>query len=491
MNMSLATDEKAAGAHVIAKRPQIQNLSRRLLRGGAWSVLGRAASMGAMFAANVVLARTLLKEDYSAFLAVTSLVPFLSMLATLGNPYIVVRALRGHWTTPESAGPDRWTILRGALQLTFFGTVAVSAVMLATAPLLPEDAKWVILRQFPLLLCIWFGLSAGCQVCASYLQGIDDFRMAAIVGARNGGVVANFVTAVGVGAAAWIGWLSLQWIIQLQVIGNLAAAACAAIVVPATSRWSSSELLKTRPSDAGSSPIASSLFGPRWYLLEGWPNLINQLIAVALIELDLFWVTCLAPADTVADYGVVRNLRVLVTAPLLVATIALAPFVAELYGKGELRRLERVLRGTATLLAIPSLAALGILLAFPREAIAWTFGADFVEAANALRIASIGCIIFVISGNNGLTLTMTGRHRALMICSLVSLGLYLAISPYLISHFGVTGAATAFSAQVVFQNVIVTLWVRKATGIWTVPLFSPSEVFREACQLWLRLKTAK
>lgn len=486
MNIIRANKDDFAAPRTSCETPQAESLSRRLVRGGAWSILGRIGSMGALFAMNVVLARNLSKADYSAFLAAASLVPFLAMLATLGVPYVLVRALRGQW--PDQT--DQRRILRGALRLTLFGSIGLGGAMLALSPFLPDDPKWIVMRDFPISLSLWFGLSALCLVCASFLQGVDDFASASFIGARNGGIVSNALAAIGAGAAAWLGYLHIDTIVSLQVASLLASTACAIVVIPLAFR----RLPTPLNSPAASAPeinvprASLTIFSAVWYLLESWPNLINQLLGVALIDLDLFWVSCLGTEDAVADYGVIRNLRMLVTAPLLVASLTLAPFVAELYGKGDLQRLERMLRGTATVLAGPSLIALIAMLAFPGLVITWTFGEEFVQASNALRIASIGCMIFVISGNNGLTLTMTGRHRDLMICSIISLGLYLAISPYLIHRFGVIGAATAFTIQVCFQNILVTLWVRRVTGIWTVPMFSPSAVRDEAARLLVRLK---
>jgi O-antigen/teichoic acid export membrane protein len=82
---------------------------------------------------------------------------------------------------------------------------------------------------------------------------------------------------------------------------------------------------------------------------------------------------------------------------------------------------------------------------------------------------------------------MTGRHRDLMVCSFIGLGLYLAISPWMIARYGVLGAAAAFTIQIVIQNIIVTLRVKQAVGVWTIPLLSPAAVIDEAVQLRRRL----
>jgi O-antigen/teichoic acid export membrane protein len=315
------------------------------------------------------------------------------------------------------------------------------------------------------------------------LQAEDDFRAAALVGARSGGLIPNFLAMLGAAAVAGLGALSLLAVLFLEV-GAYAISLIAAV-------WFIVRCLNAPSKLHGAGqPLAPTAerYGAAWYLAESWPNLINQIIAVMLSEVDLFWIACLSNDQVVADYGVIRSLRLLVAAPLLVAAVTLPPFVAELYGRGDLVRLERLVRGAATVLAIPSLAVLLVLLAAPATVIRLIYGEAFVGAAGALQILSLGAIVFVLKGNSGMVLTMTGRHRDLMVCSLGSLALYLAISPPLVARYGVVGAATAYTIQMIVQNVIVALRVKQTVGIATIPLTSWSAARDEAGRLWRQLK---
>ena len=435
-----------------------------------------------MFVMQMILAHALPEAEYSAFMPATSIMTLLAMMATMGTPFTLVRVLRS-----ADSGPNHeCAMLRGALVLTIVGCIVTCAIYYAASGLLPDAPKWHVVRNLPGLMSAWFSLSALCIVGASYLQGVDDFFMAALVGARNGGVIPNCLAAIGVGAAAVSATLTLQRVMAIQVVFYLVALVCAAWAI---SRYRARSIAMSEGAVVGENAcadvtLAQTRYTVGWYLAESWPNLLNQVMAVALIELDGFWVVCLADEAVVAHYAVVRNLRLLVTAPLLVASVALAPFVAELYGRGELRRLERMLRGAATALAAPSLVALLAILVAPRTVIDWTFGAAYADSAAALQIASLGCIIFVLSGSNGLTLTMTGRHRDLMVCSLASLGLYFLITPFMVGRYGVNGAAMAFAIQMAVQNIVVTLRVKQTVGIWTIPLTSWAASREEARRLW-------
>jgi len=474
-----ARDQPSEVVSAPAKSP---NLARRILSGGAWTLLGRIGSIGSLFLLHVLLARTLDKADYSAFLTAASVVPLLALASTLGVPWTLMRVLRGE--VRDDRG--RREALRGAMTLTLMGAVAAAAAYALLANLIPDHPKWLVLRGYPWLVGGWFAMAALCMVAANFLQAEDNFRAAALVGARSGGLIPNAAALVALAAVAWAGALTLGVVLAVQFMAYLVALAMAV--------WFVHRTLRSPFVDKGEPAAAAEperRYTAAWYLADSLPNLLNQSIAVLLTEGDLFWIACLANEETVANYGVIRNLRLLVLAPLMVASIALPAFVAELYGRRDLGRLERLLRGSATALALPSLAALAVIFAAPETVIRLVYGERFTEAATALQVMSVGAIVFVLSGSNAMTLTMTGRHRDLLVCSIACLLLYAAISVPLVRHYGVLGAAIALTVQTIVQNLAVTLRVRQTIGIWTIPLASWSAARTEMRQLLRRGKTPR
>jgi O-antigen/teichoic acid export membrane protein len=465
---------------VDAVPPKVRTtLSHRTLRGGAWTLASRIGSMGSLFLLTVVLARSMPKSESAAFMTATSAVPFLAMLATMGVPLTLVRVLRAE---VDSAHQRRMALV-GALKLSAAGCVLSMVGYLLVTSQFPDDPKWLVLREMPWAVCAWFAMAALAMIAATYLQAEEHFRTAALVGARSGGLIPNGLALVAAVTLSLGGWLTLGRVLTVQVAAYIAALAVAAWIIGRTLQRGPAE--PSAPSGGGQ---PAEHYGARWYFAESWPNLINQLINVLLAEGDLFWIAMWVNDAAVADYGVIRGLRLLVTAPLMVAAIALPPFVAELHGRGDLKRLERLVRGVATMVAAPSLIALVALMLAPTIMLRLVAGEAFVGAAPALQILCVGGIIFVLTGNNGLTLVMTGRQRELMVWSLASLAFYAVISPPLASRYGIVGAATAFTLQTIVQNVSVTLRVKQIMGIWTVPLTSWAATREEAVQLMKRLR---
>ncbi len=433
--------------------------------------------MGSLFVLNVVLARGLGPEGYAPFLPAASVIPVLAMLATMGVPMTLIRVVR----SSADAGV-RLQALRGATIATLVGGLLATAVFLAARGFIPAGVEWRVLRDSPGLIVGWFSACALCMVAANFLQAEDDFRSAALVGARSGGLMPNVIALLMALGFAAAGILTLEAALWAQLFAYLCALGAAA--------WFLSRA-RGRPSNSGAPESSGGVHGElhtaAWFLKESWPNLLNQLIAVALNELDVVWVARLTDANTLANYGAIRQLRLLVAAPLMVASIALPPFVAELYARGDLKRLERLIRGAATALSIPSLAALAVLLAAPATVLRLSFGAEYAAAATALQLMAVGAVVFVLTGSNAMTLTMVGRHRDLLVCTFSGLILYLVISPPLVARYGVTGAAAAYAIQTIALNVAVTLRVRQLVGIWTLPLLSWAAIRDEAHLIAKRL----
>ncbi|MBX3426436.1 MAG: polysaccharide biosynthesis C-terminal domain-containing protein [Pirellulales bacterium] len=377
---------------------------------------------------------------------------------------------------------NAYTVARSGAALTLIGIALAAAGLFAIAWRLPAAEKWDALRSSTGMVAAWFSCAAASLVIATILQGLDDFRAAALVGGRNGGIVSNGLMLATVAALAWFDAVSVERLLLLHCLAAAVGTFLGAAIVKMR--------IRTLPQSPGNEPVLSdgAELTQAWFFRESLPNLFNQLIALAITEFDVLWVGVFADEAAIADYGVARRLTLFVTAPLLLASVALAPFVAELHSQGQRARLERMLRGTATLLAAPSLLGLVGLLLAPETIIRWTFGDAYVAAGAAMQILSVGCIVFVLSGSNGLTMTMTGRQRELLVCSILSFVLYLLTLAILLrAGWGAEGAAWAFTLQMVLQNTAMTLLVKRLVGVWTIPFTSIATIRQELGMMINRL----
>jgi len=437
-----------------------------------WSVIGRIVSAGSFFVSHFLLGRVLPKPEYAAYLTASAAVLFLIVFVSMGTAPILGRAVR-QAIYGERAGQTQRIIL-SCWQLIFGSAIVVSLVFWGFTALLPAGTTWQVMADYPLLLSAWFSLTAGCLVTSWALQGLDDYRSAVIVGARNGGALPNFT------------FLLLVCLCYYRGVGDLLTLFVAQALLQAVSLligvWLVGRRLRRMEIAGltGTSTETNSADGegltPGWFLRESWPNLAIRLINAALTRLDILWVGIFASELAVADYGACKILVTLVAAPFVMLLPTLGPFTAELLSKGQLQRLERILRGFATLVCLPVVGVLAVYMLLPGWTLSVTYGQDYVGASPLLQILCVGQLAFVLSGNNGQTLVMGGHQRSLMSRTLIMFLAYVIVALPLMWAFGVVGAAVALSLVTLVQSIIITLLAKKLVGVWTMATLSPKTI---------------
>jgi O-antigen/teichoic acid export membrane protein len=106
----------------------------------------------------------------------------------------------------------------------------------------------------------------------------------------------------------------------------------------------------------------------------------------------------------------------------------------------------------------------------PGSVLQLCFGPEAVGGTTPLLALAIGNIVFVLCGNNGLALQMTGHQRVSMYIGLITSSLYLASLPFAIEMYGVAGAAWCASSLLIVRNLASTWLVRAYVGVWPTPL---------------------
>ncbi len=457
--------------------PPSKPLRKRLISGAFWSVIGRVGSIGALFLSHVLLARELSEADYAAYLTVSATTILLATLICFGTPKMLIRALKHELKHGNLAGA------RAAVRSCFsiitmiagFAGIGMFVFVVGLIYCGGESSNWRGLADYSCLVAAWAFLSAFCLVASHALQAMDDFRSAMLVGARNGGVIANVLFFLVALCAHWFGFLSLGLAIGLQVIVHLLALAVGVVCLRRKFR----QIEKSRAPSSDFPPESSSHLSDhstRWFLRESWPNFVVQITSMSLIELQIILVVFFATERDIADYGAALRILSVINAVHALSTTVIAPFIAELFDQKRLPQLERVLRGSATLVAIPTLAAMIVFVLFPKEILTMTFGSDFAGGAWALRILSLGSTVAILSGSNGLTMIMAGKQHILMIYSVAVSLFYLVVAVPAVHSWGIIGAATSVGLVFGAYNIWITFLVKKEVGVWTVPTFSPRDI---------------
>lgn len=176
------------------------------------------------------------------------------------------------------------------------------------------------------------------------------------------------------------------------------------------------------------------------------------LFGVALLQFIIAWTDTLMlgflkSSSDVGLYNVAQHLAQFVSSPLGAIFVIYMPITSELYAKGLMPEMRRNFSILTKWLCSATLPLFLILFLFPETVLSFLFGSNYIFAANALRILSLGFIITNFLGPNSATLIAIGEYKFIMWATLAAAVLNIALNISLIPAFGILGAAFASVAS--------------------------------------------
>ena len=127
--------------------------------------------------------------------------------------------------------------------------------------------------------------------------------------------------------------------------------------------------------------------------------------------------------------------------------------------------MERMLRGSAGLTTLMSLALFIVLLFFGEQLSELLFGSYYAGNWNILMILAFGWLVHVWAGSGGFVLSMTDNQHTMMRISLVVGSITILLGIWLTSRYGGLGMAIASTTGIIMQNVLMLLFIHKHIGI--------------------------
>jgi O-antigen/teichoic acid export membrane protein len=457
----------------VSSAPGIAPFRVRLLSAGFWSFFGRGLAIGLFFLSDMVLARAS-KSAFASMYMATSLATFISVFASLGADQLFTRVVRQTFYGPN---PERTlAVIRAGTRLLLVGATVASGIfilglpsMIDFMPWLFDADQWKPLRDFPVGVVLWGCLLGACTNSAFALQGLDDFRSAIMIGSRRGGLLPNSAFLVFTVVLWQLGYISAAALITAQCVFQAMALIYGQFVMRRQVARFAPVQMTAAQLDSGAPGLTAA-----WFFRESLPYFVAVMSQMVIDEFDAVIVGAFIDGPDFANYAAARRLVRVMNMAFVMFAISMGPFVAELIGKGELKRLERIMRASATFLCIPMLCILSVYVFAPEFTLRLAGGPGYEGGALTLQLLTIGQVIFVVMGSSGQTLFMAGKQRTLMLCSLASLVFYCTAAPMMISNFGIAGAALTQSAIVALQAVALTLLAKRQVGIWTAATLSPA-----------------
>lgn len=419
-----------------------------LARGGALNLLGVVVSGSMQLVLTVVVARGVGASGTGAFFEAVALFTILSNVGELGADTGLVKIL------PRYRALNRNQDLGTVVQIAVWPVIIFGIAMGA--------ATWLLAPQLTSVLA---HSQHGAQV-ESYLRAFAPFiplgAMATVVlaGTRGMGTMTPFVLVqnvflpairpVLVGSAVYLG------------LGTLAVALGWAAPVGAAFLLGILFLLKlvvrTRRADPGLSPAHTRDISREFWSFAG-PRALAAVFGITITWLDVLLVGAFLHSPRQAGiYAAASRLSVLGASMLSAVGMAIAPQVSELATLGKMREAQSLFQvGTWWLIALtwPAYLALAIFAPFLLQ----VYGNRFAAGSTALVILCLAQLFNLGTGNVTIVLLMVGKSSWNMINAAGSLTVNIGLNLLLIPRIGITGAAIAWAASIVCNNLAAVLEV--------------------------------
>nr|WP_281380135.1 lipopolysaccharide biosynthesis protein [Prosthecomicrobium pneumaticum] len=404
----------------------------------------RVASAAIAYLSQVLMARWIGDFEYGVFVVVWVAVVTLGGIACLGTQVAIIRFVPHYQETGEAAllrGVLRASRLQGLASATLFAALGILGIWLfgdrlASHYVLPLYLGAVCLPMLALAE-IGSGVANGFSWSTLALWptfiGRPLVLLAAMAGAIALGAPATAPTAMTAAVAAtWLVTFAQNLAIEIRVRRAV--------------------------------PRGRRRYAPRLWATTIWPVFLAETFYGLLLNVDILVVgQMMAPEDAGVYYAAAKTLA-LVHIVYFAVRSATMPRFAQYFAAGDRPRLEGILRDGLIWTFWPSvLMVAGVLVA--GRFLLGLFGPNFDAGYPLLFVLSLGVLARAAIGPAEAALTMAGRQKACAAiysaCFFLNLGLNLILVP----RFGLAGAASATTATLAAEAILVYLAARLLIGL--------------------------
>lgn len=425
-------------------------------RGGAGSLVGVVASALFGLALVFVVTRSFTRAEVGAFLETVALFSLATSVSVWGADIGLVR------TIPRFMVLGRGDHVRPLIQIavgSVFAIVAViAAAMFALAGPLSELITNGVARTTvePLIRAVspFVPVAAVFAVVLAGTRGLGRMGPTNVID-RSGRaavqpILALAVAVLGLGSVA----LAVAWALP-YAIGCLVAVL-----------WLT-RVLKETPADAR---IATPPAG-RALVVEFWrfaaPRGLAGVFAVAVLWLDTLLIGALRSTQEAGVYAATTRFLVIGGFASQAVIQAIGPMLSELLTRRERHAAVAVYRtGTAWSIALGW--PVYLMLAIFAPTLVSVLGPGYAEAADALTILAVAMLFGSGVGPVDIALLMAGKSSWNLLNTAAAVTVNVVLNLLLIPRMGITGAAVAWAASIVVNNLVPLIQVRGLVGLHPV-----------------------
>jgi O-antigen/teichoic acid export membrane protein len=426
------------------------SLRKHFLKSGVFASSSNLIFMLANFAIQIIIARLLGPESLGVYFLLFSIVAVCVTLVRAGIDRAILRLIA------EANGVGDWAEIKGLVR-TGILMVTVSGLFITVLLWIfaePIGNKWfassLLVKAINVgaVIVIFRGLQS---VISESFRGLHAIGKATFFqGAMSSSIflIMLFI--------AWL--LKVDLDLEVAIFLNVVSLVLTVLIAGITLMRILHRL-----------PIKANLINKKSLISIALPMLVTSGSVFILSQADILILGSFLSKEEVGFYGAASRLAGMVATILLVINAILPPVIAELYSKMETERLERIVRGTASI---------GFIICFPVSIvfILWgdyiltlLYGSEFVNGTKVLVYLTIGKFFHVFTGSSGLLLNMSGHHKTMMnitvFVTLISIAGFFIVT----RTYGKEGVAIIAATALIVQNLFQVLFAKKLVGIWTFP----------------------
>ena len=426
------------------------DVKKYLIQGGIWALSGKGLTVLMSVALPAQLARMLPPEEMGVYFLAFNLATFFAIFACFGLDTTLLRFVSKSMAVLDY-GNARASIQKGL-------TSALVISLLVSIIFYMGVGKWVALHLFEsvtladvfYLISVWLILLSFQLIFGEIYRGFKDIRSSALFGGLITATLSN---------------VFLFWLRFSGVYVTLQEALFVILLAGVVNICFASLILCRRLTKIKSTAITKVGFSE--ITAHAWPLFINKLTIFLVAQSGLWVVAAFCSDKEVAIFGSVTRLIMSIGMALTVVNLVIPPLISQLTAQDQKDKLEKVLRLTATIAAIPAFIILVIFILFGDFVLGVIFGEFYSQGAVILIILSVGPVISVLVGSSGYVLLMNGYQKTMMFISIGSVAVLALLGLVLVRLYGVIGVAVASSVALIIQQLLMLYFTRRYCGLWT------------------------
>lgn len=432
-----------------------------LVRGSAWSLLGRGTASVSTVLLTVILAHVFSAQSLGIYLDLFAISTIASQFFPIGFNTLALRDISlaiSNGDIRRASTLSYQFVLIALLPNAVLSMAAVPLFAIFGAKLiqgggLPAGAVW--------LVASWLFGQTLKVVLADCLRAWGDFAVYAFLGnAINGALTTVLVL------AAWLinGALTLEEVLIFSTLATATANAVAGY-----------SLYKRIPY------APQTLSGGLTLLKELWTGvrmLIGRMLPQVNGDVALLLLTALTSPARASDFGIAFRVAELSASLAIAMDSVVMPMIVSLHNDESREGLERVARLSASIVLVLMIFYAAIIAVLGRHTFTVIFGPSHGAVYVLTLILILGRIATACAGLAPAFLLMLGQERSSSNTAIFSFAILLLLGAALAHFWGGVGVAVALSAALFLRHIFIVWLVYVRTNYVTWPYLSGRSLFR-------------